>query len=57
MKRVLNYFDNEGLHTIVFNADGSIFEHWLKPSEKITNEDIARVHLSASLKSSGEKTQ
>ena len=41
-KRVGKYFDSDGLHVIVYNEDGTIFEHHLKPSEEITNEDLAR---------------
>lgn len=44
-KHVRKYFDEEGLHVIVFNLDGSIFEHWLIPKEKVTNEDVARATM------------
>lgn len=43
MKSVGVYFDGNETHVLVFNAEGSIFEHLIK--KEVTNEDLAMAQL------------
>jgi hypothetical protein len=41
MKSVGVYFDEGGMHGVLFNEDGTLLEHHLKPADKVTNEDLS----------------
>lgn len=42
MKSVGVYFDDKGMHGVLFDEDGILLEHHLKPADKVTNEDLAK---------------